>query len=107
MSFWMTLPMSSQIIRLPMSLLYYTTIPSRLAALKLRKEAHRIHRVADLVELAFDYRFPFKFKGLTIKPTQVKEEIVELLRILKKLNSRACLEIGTAGGHTVLIRPDN
>ena len=64
-----------------MNLLCYTTIPSRLAALKLRKEAHRVHRVDDLVELAFDYRFPFKFKGLTIKPAQVKEEIRGLLRI--------------------------
>ncbi|MBS7612607.1 class I SAM-dependent methyltransferase, partial [Candidatus Bathyarchaeota archaeon] len=94
-----------------MDLIYYTTIPSRLAALKLIRKANKVRRVDDLVELAFNYSFPFRFKGLTIKPAQVKEEITVLLRILKSLNLRRCLEIGTAGGGTLFLfaqasRPD-
>lgn len=91
-------------------ILYYITISSRLSALKLRKEANKARRIAELVELAFNYSFT-PLRRLTIKPAQVKEEVTELLRILKSLNPKACLEIGTAGGGTLFLfaqvaRPD-
>jgi len=85
-----------------MDVFYGTTIPSRLNALKLRREANKARTVDALTNLAFDYSF-LPFKLLTIKPSQVREEIAELLRILKSLKPRICLEIGTAGGGTLFL----
>jgi len=83
-------------------LIYYTTIPSRLIALDLRKKTKRIRTLNELVDLAFNYR-PLSFKRLAIRPAQVKEEILKLLRILKGLKPRTILEIGTASGGTLFL----
>jgi len=83
-------------------LIYYTTIPSRLIALDLRKKTKRIRTPNELVDLAFNYR-PLSFKRLAIRPAQVKEEILKLLRILKGLKPRTILEIGTASGGTLFL----
>jgi len=94
--------MSNRFLKLLMDMFFSTTIPSRLSALRLRREANKARTVDALTNLAFDYRL-LPFKLLTIKPIQVKEEIAELLRILKSLNPRTCLEIGTAGGGTLFL----
>jgi len=99
---WATSSMPNRFLKLLMDMFYGTTIPSRLSALKLRREANKARTVDALTNLAFDYSF-LPFKLLTIKPSQVREEIAELLRILKSLNPRICLEIGTAGGGTLFL----
>ena len=56
-----------------------------------------------MVDFAFNYSlFPI-FKKITIKPAQIREEVTELLRILKNLKPKICLEIGTANGGTLFL----
>ncbi len=47
--------------------------------------------------------FCFSKKGKLIKPIQVKEEILELLKILEKKKPQTILEIGTANGGTLFL----
>ena len=99
---WTTSSMPNRFLKLLMDVFYGTTIPSRLSALKLRREANKAHNVKALIHLAFNYSLP-PFRRMMIKPSQVREEIAELLRILKSLKPRICLEIGTAGGGTLFL----
>jgi len=69
------------------------------AIYKLRKEIAKISKVEELVDLAFN----FKINGLNIAPVQVKEEILELLKILEKIKPKIILEIGTANGGTLFL----
>jgi len=66
---------------------------------KLQREISRIGKLEDLV----DFVFNFKINGLNIAPHQIKEEILELLKILKELNPKTILEIGTANGGTLFL----
>jgi len=50
-------------------------------------------------EEVFDFSWNF-YNGL-IRPMQIKEEFVELLKIFKELNPKYILEIGTANGGTL------
>jgi cephalosporin hydroxylase len=83
-------------------ILYYTTIPSRINTLKLKKKANTAYTVNHLVDLAFNYSFP-PLRKLSIKPAQVREEIIKLLQLLTKLKPKALLEIGTAEGGTLFL----
>ncbi len=47
--------------------------------------------------------FCFSKRGRLIKPFQVKEEILELLKILEKKKPQTILEIGTANGGTLFL----
>ena len=49
----------------------------------------------------FNNRFPFR--KLNIQPLQVKQEILELLNILKEMSPKRVLEIGTAKGGTLFL----
>jgi predicted O-methyltransferase YrrM len=51
---------------------------------------------SDNIEEVFN--FSWNFYGGLIRPIQIKEEFVELLKIFKDLNSKYILEIGTADG---------
>ncbi|MEM0085026.1 MAG: class I SAM-dependent methyltransferase [Candidatus Methanomethylicia archaeon] len=95
--------MFSYITKLFIGLIYSTTIPSRLSLLKLRREANACEKIDELIELAFNFSFPLKFNGIKIRPYQVKEEIMELLKILKSVNPKNIVEIGTAGGGTLFL----
>ncbi|MGQ9514810.1 MAG: O-methyltransferase [Thermoproteota archaeon] len=71
----------------------------------LEKQYERCNSIEDIVNLAIS-----RFFGVNIKPQQVKEEIIELLNILKVSKPKAILEIGTAAGGTFLfskIAPQN
>ncbi len=65
----------------------------------LRRECLQCRSIESFVDLAFSFRLG----GLSIKPIQVKEEIMELLKILAKLKPKAVLEIGTANGGTLFL----
>ncbi|MEM2742136.1 MAG: class I SAM-dependent methyltransferase [Nitrososphaeria archaeon] len=95
--------MFSYITKLFIGLIYSTTIPSRLSLLKLRREANACEKIDELVELAFNFSFSLKFNGIKIRPSQVKGEITELLKILKSVNPKNIVEIGTAGGGTLFL----
>jgi hypothetical protein len=66
---------------------------------KLKRETSQISKLEDLVDLAFN----FKIKDVIILPGQIKEEILELLRILGRIKPKTILEIGTAHGGTLFL----
>ena len=65
----------------------------------LNKEIKKINTINDIIKFAFS----FKYFGFTIRTCQVKYEIIKLLEIIKDLNSKIILEIGTAGGGTLFL----
>jgi len=54
---------------------------------------------SDNQEQIFD--FVWNFKNGAIRPMQIKEEFLELLKIFKEHNPKYILEIGTANGGTL------
>jgi len=54
---------------------------------------------SDNIEEVFDFSWNF-YNGL-IRPIQIKEEFIELLKIFQELNPKYILEIGTANGGTL------
>ena len=61
--------------------------------LKIKKFRHKnLHQLVDFV-----------FNCSLIKPSQIKEEILELLKILEKKKPKIILEIGTANGGTLFL----
>ncbi len=83
----------------------------------LRREASKLSSIEELVDFAFNFHerlwlpIPSKFKGayrivayrIGIRPIQVREEIIELLRIVSELKPKALIEIGTAAGGTLFL----
>jgi predicted O-methyltransferase YrrM len=71
---------------------------SRYASFKLR---HSFKQDLDgYVDLAYNAFATFPFIGYNIMPSQVREELVELLGVVAKLKPQTVLEIGTARGGT-------
>ena len=55
------------------------------------------------IEQALDSSFAFKFLGLTVKPWQIREEIIALLRLLEEKRPKTIIDIGTAWGGTLFL----
>jgi predicted O-methyltransferase YrrM len=55
------------------------------------------------IDQAVDFAYSFQYLGLTIRPVQVKEEIVKLLRLLEKIKPKVVFEIGTFFGGTLYL----
>jgi len=72
---------------------------SRVGALRLKREATKCHNVEDYMDLAFNFRIG----SLHIRPLQIKEEIVQLLRLLTESHPKIVCEIGTANGGTLFL----
>jgi len=72
---------------------------------KLREEVNKCSNVRDYVDLSYSFhlRLELPFKLFSIQPVQIKEEIIQLLNILAKVNPRTLLEIGTAEGGTLFL----
>jgi predicted O-methyltransferase YrrM len=66
---------------------------------KLREKVTQIDKLEEFVNLAFNLRV----NGLQITPGQIKKEILEMLKILKKIEPKNILEIGTANGGTLFL----
>jgi predicted O-methyltransferase YrrM len=66
---------------------------------RLRQETKKINKTKNLV----DFVFNFKIGGLDIRPNQIKNEILELVKILAKNEPKTILEIGTAKGGTLFL----
>ena len=65
----------------------------------LNREIKNINNISNAVEFALS----FQYLTFSIKMAQVKNEITKLLEILKDLNPKIILEIGTAGGGTLFL----
>jgi predicted O-methyltransferase YrrM len=78
-------------------------IPLKFAAFKLKSAASKCESLESYVDLASNSLTTFPFLGANIKPLQVKDEIVKLLKILAKLKPMYILEIGTARGGTLFL----
>jgi predicted O-methyltransferase YrrM len=78
---------------------------AKLAAVILKKRANKCKSINDIVELGFNIfgNFPFRYFRWAVRPGQVKEEIIGLLKILAKRRPKVILEIGTAGGGTLFL----
>jgi predicted O-methyltransferase YrrM len=70
---------------------------------KVKWKANRCNSLEDYVNLAFSPSKFFPYPWISISPTQVKEEITELLKILAKHKPQTILEIGTANGVTLFL----
>ena len=72
---------------------------SKVAGLKLKCMTANCTSLEDLVDLSYRFGFPPFLPSLfSIKPFQVKDELLELLKLLLKLKPKAICEIGTAWG---------
>jgi cephalosporin hydroxylase len=60
---------------------------------------NQLKSLADLLNFAYSFRV----FGLTLRPFQIKEEILKLLELLKDMEPKVVLEIGTAEGGTLLL----
>jgi cephalosporin hydroxylase len=70
---------------------------------KVKWKANRCNRLEDYVNLAFSPSKFFPYPWISISPAQVKEEIMELLKILARHKPQTILEIGTAKGGTLFL----
>jgi len=89
-------------IRFPINKL--NLLKQKIAERKARKNKEEVIKrlksfFSDNPEEIFDFSWNF-YSGL-IRPCQIKEEFVELLKIFKELNPKCILEIGTANGGTL------
>jgi len=70
---------------------------------KVKWRANRCNSLEDYVNLAFSPSKFFPYPWISISPAQVKEEIMELLKILARYKPRTILEIGTAYGGSLFL----
>jgi predicted O-methyltransferase YrrM len=78
---------------------------ARLVTVMLKKRADSCQNIDDCIGLVFGFltSFPFKQFRWSIKPAQVKIEILTLLKILARQKPKNILEIGTAWGGTLFL----
>jgi predicted O-methyltransferase YrrM len=74
-------------------------LPSPIILLKMKREIHKINNIYDAV----DFAFSFQYLTFSIKPLQIKYEATKLLEIVKALEPKIILEIGTAVGGTLFL----
>ncbi len=70
-----------------------------LAIKKLEENIRKINRLDETVDLAFT----FNYFGLSIRPGQFRNEIIQLLKIVRELQPKNIMEIGTAKGGTLFL----
>jgi predicted O-methyltransferase YrrM len=81
----------------------FYTLTFRFVVTKLRRDASKCKSVEDYVNLVFSIFNVFPLNRWKIRPAQIREEIIELLKILAKHKPRFLLEIGTAWGGTFFL----
>lgn len=62
--------------------------------------------VLDLVDMSFNFEYRQRFCRswiIHMKPLQVKSEVTEFFRVVKRLNPKTIVEIGTANGGTLFL----
>lgn len=77
---------------------------SRLATHKLRALSdYYSDDVKGLVDLAFSFEYKQLHSRITITPSQIKEEIYELCKLLHEITPKVMVEIGSAGCGTLFL----
>lgn len=76
-----------------------------LIVLKVKKGKFLNKRIKsiDSIDISFKFINSFHFLGFSIKIGQIKDEIIQLLKILKSAQPKIIIEIGTAGGETLFL----
>ncbi len=69
------------------------------ATRRFKKLAANVNSIESAMKVAFD----FSYIGMSIRPSQVKQEIIELLSLVKGIEPKTILEIGTEGGGTLFL----
>lgn len=82
---------------------YYQRIFLKKAIEKIKK--YKTRSLSDLVDFCFKFHYGInlKYLSLSITPAQIKEEILKLIKLLKKRKIKNLLEIGTADGGTLFL----
>ncbi|MEM5874528.1 MAG: class I SAM-dependent methyltransferase [Candidatus Aenigmatarchaeota archaeon] len=82
---------------------FYRRLLLKKAIEKLRK--YEPISIKNLVDFSFSFYVGINYKhiGICIKPTQIRDEIEELLKIITRIKLRNILEIGTADGGTLFL----
>jgi len=78
-------------------------ILSKSPVAKVKWKANRCNSIEDFVNLAFNPSSAFPLPWISISPSQVKEEITELVKILARRKPKLVLEVGTARGGTLFL----
>ncbi len=83
----------------------FVNVVAKFAAARLKIAEERAVAIEDYVELAFRWGFfPLHLSDFfTIRPFQLREELVELLALVAGLHAKVMLEIGTALGGTLYL----
>lgn len=85
--------------RLVLGNTFIDRILSTFASLKLRKATIKCSNIESYVNLTYSFRLGH----ISIRPLQVREELVQLLKLLAKLRPKLVCEIGTGGGGTLFL----
>jgi cephalosporin hydroxylase len=67
------------------------------------REVQAAKRNLKTIEADVDFAFSFSYLGVSIRPNQVKEEIIRFLVFTGQLKPKVTLEIGTANGGTLFL----
>ena len=78
-------------------------VPLKFVIAKLKLASGKCCSIESIVDLAFNGLITLPFLGANIQPSQVKTEIIQLLKLLVKLKPMYVLEIGTARGGTLFL----
>jgi predicted O-methyltransferase YrrM len=67
------------------------------------KFLREFEKVPDDIDAYIDFSYSFRSLGISIRPSQIRYEIRQLLEVLRRVDPRYVLEIGTAGGGTLFL----
>ena len=97
---------SRKIIK-PFFEIYMYSFGSRIAARKIKSIANLYGKdISKLVDLVFSFEYKQKIRSswtVSLKPLQVKSEIVHLCKVVQELNPKKIVEIGSASGGTLFL----
>ncbi len=83
---------------------FYLRLVYFLAGLKLKKLSVNCKNLEELYDLIDSFRYQLFKKSrykVTVKMHQKKEEIIEFIKVIKKIKPKFILEIGTSEGGTL------
>ena len=78
-------------------------VPLKFSVSRLRSASSKCRSVESYVDLTLNGLLTLPFLYANIQPSQVRDEIVPLLKMLEKSRPRYLLEIGTARGGTLFL----
>jgi cephalosporin hydroxylase len=92
----------SELARRVLLKLFWNSVGQILVFAAIRKEKIESSSLSSVEEIV-DYAMSYEFLGLRIKPLQIKEEFTRLLELMKELDPKFILEIGTCSGGSLFM----